>query len=442
MSDVRIPYASETLPRHWRVQQAKTLYDIQLGKMLQTKSEGSDDTEIEYLKAAHVQWQAVSVQDLPTMWASPRDTQQYAVANGDLLVCEGGEVGRAAIVDMLAGPTIIQNALHRVRPCQGDARFFMYFLHHVADTGWFEVVCNRTTIAHLTGEKLRALLVPTPPLPEQRAIAHFLDRKTKAIDDLIQKKERLIERLQEKCQALITQAVTKGLDLSVTMKDSGIEWLGEIPAHWTVGVKLVNLTGTERGAFVNGPFGSDLLTEELTDEGVPVVYIRDIKPGRYLRKSSACVTLEKATALNFCRVDPGDVVIAKVGDPPCDACVYPLGEPSGIVTQDVIRMKLKSFVNSTYVTALLNSHYGRSLVEQITVEATRARVSLADFKKLRVMLPPKEEQEAIASYLEGVGRHLDSIEPAIQTQIEKLHEYRQALISAAVTGKIDVTREG
>ena len=139
MSDVKVPYTSEALPRRWRVQQAKRLYDIQLGKMLQTQPESSHDTEIEYLKAVHVQWQAVSTQDLPTMWASLKEIQQYAVANGDLLVCEGGEVGRAAVVDTLAGPAIIQNALHRVRPCQGDTRFFMYFLRHVADAGWFEV---------------------------------------------------------------------------------------------------------------------------------------------------------------------------------------------------------------------------------------------------------------------------------------------------------------
>jgi len=286
--------------------------------------------------------------------------------------------------------------------------------------------------------EFRELEVAFPEESTQRAIADFLDRKTAAIDALIEKKERLLELLAEKRAALIHRAVTKGLDPSVPMKDSGVPWIGEIPAHWTTRAKLQSLTGTARGAFVNGPFGSDLLAEELTKVGVPVVYIRDIKPLGYRRKSTVCVTPEKARQLDVCRVDPGDVVVSKVGSPPGDACVYPAGEPSGIITQDVIRLKLTAQHDPHFVALLLNSTAGREAVAPIIVESTRARVALGDYKRLRIHVPPLKGQREIVSWLSPRLRRLDEVGSIIRDQNAKLAEYRQAVITAAVTGQLDI----
>ena len=110
----------------------------------------------------------------------------------------------------------------------------MYVLSTAGAAGWFDALNSRATIGHFTSEKFSAFKIPLPPLPEQQAIAAFLDRETAKIDALVAKKERLIELLQEKRTALISHAVTRGLDPDVPMKDSGVEWLGEIPAHWEV----------------------------------------------------------------------------------------------------------------------------------------------------------------------------------------------------------------
>ena len=136
---------------------------------------------------------------------------------------------------------------------QGPAAFVMliYLLKHAASQGWFEILCNRATIAHFTSEKFGDLPIPTPPLSEQRAIAAFLDRETAKIDALVAKKERLIELLQEKRTALISDAVTKGLDPDVPLKDSGVEWLGEIPAHWEV-KRLKRLAFMQAGTAITG----------------------------------------------------------------------------------------------------------------------------------------------------------------------------------------------
>jgi type I restriction enzyme, S subunit len=219
----------------WQVRSVKHDFSIQLGKMLQNRSAEADDQPVPYLKALHVLWGRVETNDLPEMWASPKEIQQYGVELGDLLVCEGGEVGRAGVVHALPVHCIMQNSLHRIRgKGASDVRFLQYILHAVGTSGWFDVLCSRATIAHFTGEKFSNLRIPTPDIYRQRAIAAFLDRETSRIDALIEKKRRQVELLQEKRAALISHVVTRGLNPKMKMKDSGIGWIGEIPRHWDV----------------------------------------------------------------------------------------------------------------------------------------------------------------------------------------------------------------
>ena len=133
----------DVVPSHWTVKAARFGYSIQLGKMLQPESSSSLDAETPYLKSQHVQWESVRVDDLPLMWASPSELVKYGIRDGDLLVCEGGDVGRAGIVKEIPKGTIIQNALHRVRPrVRHDIRFLMYVLEHASGQSWFDIICN------------------------------------------------------------------------------------------------------------------------------------------------------------------------------------------------------------------------------------------------------------------------------------------------------------
>ncbi|MDH5510914.1 MAG: restriction endonuclease subunit S [Nitrospinota bacterium] len=202
------------IPEHWVVKSACFDYEIQLGKMLQTEATSLFDQETQYLKAQHVQWESVKTKSLPSMWASKFDLAKYGVLNGDLLVCEGGDVGRAGIVNDLPNTAIIQNALHRVRSRKADLQYLMFLLEHAASQNWFEILCNRSTIAHFTGEKFGALKIPFPPLAEQQAIASFLDRETTRIDSLIEKVNLSMEKLKEFRSAIITAAVTGQIDVT------------------------------------------------------------------------------------------------------------------------------------------------------------------------------------------------------------------------------------
>ena len=288
-------------------------------------------------------------------------------------------------------------------------------------------------------EKISSLKVSAPTYKYQVEIANFLDHETAKIDTLIDKQQQLIKLLKEKRQAVISHAVTKGLNSNAPMRDSGVEWLGEVPAHWIKKIKLLNLSESNRGSFVNGPFGSDLLADELRDEGVPVVYIRDIKRLGYKRKSTVCVTPAKAEQLNVCKVTSGDVIISKVGDPPGDACIYPEGEADAIITQDVIRIRVdRSVVNPEYLVMLLNSDFGQMVMNDISVEGTRKRVSLGDFKATKFVIPSLNDQDNIVDYVHKQCKNMDTLISKSENAVRLIRERRTALISAAVTGKIDV----
>jgi type I restriction enzyme S subunit len=219
---------------------------------------------------------------------------------------------------------------------------------------------------------LKRSSITLPPLTAQRRIAAILDKA----DALRAKRRTALAQLD-------TLAQSTFLDFH-----RGTESLSRR-------IPLSDLAEPIRGSFVNGPFGSDLLTSELQDEGVPVIYIRDIRDGKYARVSTSYVSDRKAKQLAVCAVAPGDVLVAKVGDPPGTAAVYPDQEPAGVVTQDVIRIRVsRQNAAPEFVAAYLNASIGRCKVAGITIEATRARFSLKDFKALMIEVPPITLQQS------------------------------------------------
>lgn len=368
--------------------------------------------------------------------------------NGDIVIAKITpcfENGKGALIRGLTnsigfGTTELIVVRSNVRKASGD------FLHWLFCSGPFRQL-GAAEMYGAGGQKrvpdrfVRNLPVALPALDEQIEISEFLKREAAKIDDLIDEQQRLTELLKEKRQAVVSHAVTNGLNPDAHMKDSGIEWIGEVPESWGRPVKLRDLAADRRHSFVNGPFGSDLLTSELFSNGVPVIYVRDVKHTGYVRVSESFVTPEKAGRLAFCNVLPGDVLIGKVGDPPGVAAIYPNGEPEGIVTQDVIRLRLdRRRSDPRYICWLLNSVYGQTLVKHISVESTRTRIGLGEFKQLQYFIPPLQEQQTIASFLAAKTAHIDDLVSEADRIIDLLQERRTALISAAVTGKIDVRR--
>jgi len=422
------------VPASWPISAVKHKFDIFLGKMLQPEPASTHDLQVPYLKAADVQWESISLSSLPTMWASKDEIQTGQVAMGDLLVCEGGEVGRAAILTQKPEePTIIQNALHRVRSKSEITKFLMYLLEVSASQGWLEVECNKATIQHFTSDKFGSLRIAIPSLEEQRRIVSFLDRETAKIDALIEKKERLIDLLQEKRMALITQAVTKGLDQNVPMKDSGVKWLGRIPTHWELKrLRFVLEAPLKYGANESA---------ELNDPDLPrYVRISDINESDGLRDEtfrSLPVDVAKEYLLR-----EGDLLFARSGATAGKTFLYRRSWGACAFAGYLIRARLDAkkawpdFIR--YFTASLSY---QQWLASVFIQATIQNVSAERYANLNLPLPPIAEQYAIAAFLDREKETSEALISTIRKATNFLKEYRTALISGAVTGKIDVRSE-
>ncbi|MBL1266081.1 restriction endonuclease subunit S [Methylomicrobium sp. RS1] len=206
--------------------------------------------------------------------------------------------------------------------------------------------------------------------------------------------------------------------------------IGWIPKDWSP-TSLCNLVGASN--IINGPFGSDLLTSELRAEGIPVLYVQDIKAGFFSRVSNSHVTDQKANELAFCNVKRDDVLVAKVGSPPCDSCVYD-SEERAIVTQDVIRIRPGMNINPTYLAAQLNSTYGRKAIKRISIEGTRERVSLTEFKNLVFPIASLDEQLLMGRRIEAIQRHIaNELNKCRKLRLQKL-----GLMQDLLTGKVAV----
>ena len=264
------------------------------------------------------------------------------------------------------------------------------------------------------------VLLPTEA--EQRAIATFLDRKTGFIDTLIEKKERQIELLQEKRAALISHAVTKGLDPDVKMKDSGVEWLGEVPEHWCINrAKLLFQEINDRST--NGD--ETLLT---------VSHITGVT-----RRSEKNVNMFMAESLEGYKIcEAGDLVINTMW-----AWMGAMGIASerGIVSPsyNVYRFRTEENKPSFYDNLFRTDQFVSEIIcHSKGVWSSRLRLYPESFFEIQIPFPPQEEQRGIISLIQKETGSYETLQRKIQESISKLREYRTALISDAVTGKIDV----
>ncbi|MBM9521123.1 restriction endonuclease subunit S [Desulforhopalus vacuolatus] len=424
------------VPCHWDVIQIKHLSCVKRGaspRPIDDAKYFDEDGEYAWTRIADVTASNVYLKESPQKLSDLGSSLSIKLQPGSLFPSIAGTVGKPCITG--------------IKACIHDG--FVYFpelvipnkyLFYVFAGGQaYQGLGKFGTQLNLNTDTVGGIKVGIQENSELCRIVDFLDHETAKIDTLIEKQQQLITLLQEKRQAVISHAVTRGLNPDAPMKDSGVEWLGEVPEHWVTKSKLLNFADNSRGCFVNGPFGSDLLSSELREEGVPVIYIRDLKTTGYKRVSTVFVSKEKANQLEVCKTVSGDILIAKVGDPPGDACIYPKDEPVAIITQDVIRIRVnQEEVSAHYLTMLLNSNYGKLVIDDISVESTRKRVSLGDFKSTRFPRPPFEEQVKIACYINTQCKKLDALIKKAKKAIDLSKERRTALISAAVTGKIDV----
>lgn len=358
------------------------------------------------------------------------DVAPKRAESGDILLSVRAPVGALNLADQSYG---IGRGLCAIRPRDPlDHKFCLYLL---MTTRWqLDAVATGSTYDAVTSAEVGNLPALLPQATEQRAIAAFLDQETAKIDTLLAQKERLIELLEERRAVLITRAVTRGLDKNALMKDSGVEWLGEIPAHWEM-KRLWHLTPSGRrimyGIVLPGPN---------VDDGVPIVKGGDVSPERLRLDQLNRTTFEIESAYVRSRLRGGDLVYAIRGSIG-EVAMVPDELEGANLTQDAARI---AYTSATYGSWLLHALKSTAIFAQMeagALGATIRGVNIRDLKRALIPVPPRGEQEAIAKFLVRETSKIDGLVGKIQEAIKRLQELRTALISAAVTGKIDVRKE-
>lgn len=418
------------IPDSWKISKCNFEYDIQLGKMLQPEPTSEGDIKVPYLKALHIQWHKVRYSQLPEMWASNFEIEKYKASKQDLLVCEGGEVGRAATLMHEEENLIIQNALHRVRSRNSNStKFLEYLLNNIAAQDWFSIISNKATIAHFTREKFGALRIPMPSVLEQQAIADFLDKEVSIIDTLITKKQQFIERLKEKRLALISFTVTKGINGNEELKQSGILWVDQIPPQWKTGklkwYSLIYSGGTP-----------DKTIDEYWEEGtVPWINSGAVNQ-RLITTPSAFITQEAFLKSSAKWIPQNALVMALAGQ----------GKTKGMVAQLAIKTTCNQSMAAIIPNNKLNPRYllfwleiNYQNIRNLAGGDQRDGLNLSMIGSIECIIPPLEEQNAIVELIDRLDIKHEAIITKTNEAVQKLQEYKTALISAAVTGKIKVT---
>ena len=406
------------IPEDWRVQKLSWLTECLDGKRIPLNAEERGRMQGDYPYRG-----ANSILDYVDKWLFDEEL---------VLLGEDG----APFFDRLrpvafqvTGKIWVNNHAHVLRPREAiDARFLAHALNCVD----YRAFIDGTTRDKLTQGDMNAIPIQCPKVKEQRAIADFLDRETTKIDALVAKKERLIELLQEKRTALITRAVTRGLDPNVPLKDSGVEWLGEIPAHW--GVKRLKNVST----FVTS--GSRGWAEFYSEEGPLFLRIGNVQSGSIDLNIDDLQHVDppRGSEGERTRVKPGDVLVsitALIGA----VAVVSEDLPEAFVNQHLALIRLSTpEVDSRWIAYCVMSPVGQTQFAADLYGGTKDGLGLDDIRSLVVLAPPFREQERIVTYLDSQSAKLMKLVQAVRTAINHLKEFRTALISAAVTGKIDV----
>ncbi|MEQ7869862.1 restriction endonuclease subunit S [Chromohalobacter salexigens] len=277
---------------------------------------------------------------------------------------------------------------------------------------------------------LRNFELAWPPVPEQASIAAFLAHEIARIDALVAEQQRLIELLKEKRQAVISHAVTKGLDPDVPMKDSGVEWLGEVPEHWEVR-KLSSITDKITNGYVGPTRGL------FVDDGIPYLQSLHIKNNEIKFTPEYYVTKEWSDAHAKSILKPGDVLVVQTGDIG-QVAVVPEGFPEANCHALIVVSAIKKMITGGWLAWVLDSDYGYNSLLSIKTGALHPHLNCGYVKDIYIPVPPLKEQAVIVKYVtEQQGIFLDLISEA-ESMIGYQKERRSVLISAAVTGKIDV----
>lgn len=369
-----------------------------------------------YLRAANVQPDGELVlDDLSSMWFKPAEVVHLTLQEDDVVVVEGGQggFGRAAHVAADVTGVGFQNSINRIRPSDGaDGRFITYYLLALRESGYIRAFSNVVSMPHLTAEKLAALPAPVPPRSEQRAIADYLDRETAQIDTLIEEQQRLLVLAAER---------------ETAVRDEMLDRL-----DWSVPLRSIS------DFIQTGPFGSQLKSSDYVADGVPVINPSHISGGRIEPSEGVAVDSAKAALLSRHRLAEKDLIVARRGELGRAAVVD--GRSVGFIcgTGSALIRPRQDRVETNFLGLVFQARRLREALLLSSVGSTMHNLNADILGALRVPVPPLGVQQEFLSAIDDRLARYQALDGAGRRMIELSSERRAALITAAVTGQIEI----
>ena len=431
---------STALPSGWKTRRLRHIAHVQNSNV--DKKSYEDGVAVRLCNYTDVYYNEYITSDLELMkaTATPSEAAKFELRAGDVIITKDSEAWDDIAVpacarDDLPG-VICGYHLTMLRPHHDiHGPFLLRAMQADGIREQFWLAANGVTRYGLGQQGIKDAVVPVPPLSTQRAIAAFLDRKTAAIDALIEKKQKLLTLLAEKRAALIHRAVTKGLDPNVPMKDSKIDWIGRVPEHWEV-KRLKTMA-----KFTTS--GSRGWAEYYTEDASNSVFLQSGNLGRHLDVDlSTCQrvnppfgaegerTLVKLNDVLVCITGARTGAVAVATDPIL---------PRAYINQHVCLARLMpEAAHPLFIGLSLSSDLGQAHFQMVQYGGTKQGLGLDDVQNCWLAVPPRAEQEAVATQVWTELRHSRRAERLVERTIDHLREYRQALITAAVTGQLDI----
>ncbi len=421
------------VPRHWDVKPLKLLLSRNDGGVW---GHDSEDNGVIVLRSTEQtvdgEWR---IEEPAVRRLTPSEFEACRLIEGDLVVTKSSgsarHIGKTSIVtgEVEALNCCFSNFMQRFRT-KGSliSRFAWYVLNGESTRNQFNSISGTTTgLANLNGEIMGMVNIACPPVYEQHTIVSFLDQEVAKIDALVAKKARLIVLLQEKRNAVITHAVTKGLDPNLPMKDSGIDGIGDIPGHW-------DLVEIRRRWIV---IDCKHVTVPFVIGGIPLASVRETQSFQLDLSDAKCTTDEWYELLieGGRRPRPGDLIYCR--NVSVGAAALVTTEDQVAMGQDVCLLR-SSLDNPRWLNYYLCSSAMSHQLAAVAKGSTFDRINISDIKSLFVPTVPQYEQEQISRFLDCEVAKIDALVKRVLEAIARLRELRTALISAAVTGKIDV----
>jgi type I restriction enzyme, S subunit len=396
------------LPRGWVRTTVGEIAVTKLGKMLSAKAKAGISPR-PYLRNKNVQWGRFDLGDVAEMDFTDEEFERLQVLPRDLLICEGGEVGRAAIWRGQMESVGYQKALHRVRAVAGvEPEFLLYLFMRLAQTNGFDPYVTGSTIKHLPQEDLREVHVPLPPSNEQRRIVGAVEEQFSRLDAAETSLDAAIRRTVAYREAVLAEAFS---------------------ASWRV--RKVGDVASLR----DGPFGSNLKTSHYVDAGPRVIRLQNIGNG-FFKNERAHISEEHFSHLAKHAVDAGDIVAASLGDDAPRACLVPSWLGPAIVKADCIRIRSSVDVEPSFLMWALNSRSVHAQAAARIKGIGRPRLGLGGIRDLAVPVPPIEEQRRVVADVERRLSVIDRTHDAIENARHRGSTLRRAILDRAFRGEL------